>query len=64
MLKDVSKKTVSIMKREVKQLETVGDGIYLQLVENGNVIAEFRGYCLDGSDKDELKRYEEFINKQ
>lgn len=64
MLKDVSKKTVSIMKREVKQLETFGDGIYLQLVENGSVIAEFRGYCLDGSDKDELKRYEEFISKQ
>lgn len=52
------------MKREVKQLETFGDGIYLQLVENGNVIAEFRGYCLDGSNEEELKRYEEFINKQ
>lgn len=52
------------MKREVKQLETFGDGIYLQLVENGKVLAEFRGYCLDGSDKDEIKRYEEFISKQ
>lgn len=50
--------------KEIKELETNGNGVYLQVIntENGKVLAEFRGYCLDGSNKEELAEYEKFLH--
>lgn len=50
--------------KEIKELETNGNGVYLQVIntENGKILAEFRGYCLDGSNKDEVEEYERFMH--
>lgn len=50
--------------KEIKELETNGNGVYLQVIntENGKIFAEFRGYCLDGSDPDEVEEYERFMH--
>lgn len=50
--------------KEIKELETNGNGVYLQVinVETNEVLKEFRGYCLDGSNKEELEEYEKFLH--
>ena len=50
--------------KEIKELETNGNGVYLQVIntENGKILAEFRGYHLDGSNKDEVEEYERFTH--
>ena len=50
--------------KEIKELETNGNGVHLQVIntENGKILAEFRGYCLDGSNEDEVEEYERFMN--
>lgn len=62
-LVNINLKILKIMK-EIKELETNGNGVYLQVIntENGKILAEFRGYCLDGSNKDEVEEYERFMH--
>ena len=50
--------------KEIKELETNGNGVYLQVIntENGKILAEFRGYCLDGSDPVEVEDYKRFMH--